>query len=141
MKLILDTNVWISALLWHGPPHEILKLIEKGNFAVSITPTLFEELVNVLSRPTFVRRIRECQTSYEELVGGIIDVAEFHPEVKIPPVIKNDPEDDQVLACALSSRAAYIVSGDLHLLELRQWNNIIICNSLALESSSTRSTH
>ncbi|MGR3176578.1 MAG: putative toxin-antitoxin system toxin component, PIN family [Candidatus Anammoxibacter sp.] len=54
MKLVLDTNVLISALFWQGTPHEILISIKKGTFALYITPVLLDELKDVLSRPKFL---------------------------------------------------------------------------------------
>lgn len=126
MKLVLDTNVFISALLWHGPPHELLRAIEKGTFTLCTTPALLEELRDVLNRPKFSSRLKERKTSCEELLAGIIDVAELHPDEKIDPVVKNDPDDDKVLSCASVSGAKYIVTGDPHLLKLGNWSNISI---------------
>ena len=126
MKLVLDTNVLISAIFWQGTPHEILISIEKGTFALCITPVLLDELKDVLSRPKFSYRIKECNTSREELLTAIIDVAELYPDRKIAPVIKDDLDDDCVLACALTSGAQYIITGDPHLLKLKDWSGILI---------------
>ncbi len=126
MKIVFDTNVFISALLWHGPPHELLRAIEKGTFTLCTTPALLEELRDVLSRPKFSYRLKERKTSCEELLAGIIDAAELHPDKKIDPVVKNDPDDDKVLSCASVSGAEYIITGDHHLLKLKNWSNISI---------------
>lgn len=126
MKLVLDTNVLISALLWPGPSHEILRLIEKEVFTLCITPTIVEELRDVLSRPKFSFRIKERKTSIEELITGILDVAELHPDRKIDPVVKSDPDDDKVLYCALTSGAKHIITGDSHLLKLKIWSETLI---------------
>ena len=129
MKIALDSNTLISALLWQGAPNDLLSLIEKGTFTLCVTPVLLEELRDVLSRPKFSSRIKERKTSCEELITGIIDIAELHPDKKISPVIKDDPEDDEILSCALASGAKYIISGDSHLLELKylgQCNNSLL---------------
>ena len=126
MKLVVDTNVLISALLWQGAPHELLRLIEAGTFTLCITPVLLEELGDVLSRPKFSTRIKERKTSSEDLLAGIIDIAELHPDRAIEPIVKNDPEDDKFLSCALVSGAKYIITGDPHLLKLKDCSDISI---------------
>ncbi|TET09424.1 putative toxin-antitoxin system toxin component, PIN family [Candidatus Aerophobetes bacterium] len=126
MKIVLDTNVLISALFWHGLPHKLLRLIEKGTFTLCITTVLLEELRDVLSRPFFLSRIKERKTSCEELLAAILDMAELYPDKKIDSVIKNDPDDDKVLSCALVSGAKYIITGDPHLLKLKNWSDISI---------------
>lgn len=126
MKIVLDTNVFVSALLWYGAPNDLLRLIEEGIFTPCVTPALLEELRDVLSRPKFSSRIKERKTSCEELFAGIIDLAELHPDRKIGHVVKDDVSDDKFLSCALTSGAKYIISGDPHLLKLRDWAGISI---------------
>lgn len=126
MKLVLDTNVLISALLWQGPSHQLLIMIEDKTFSLCITPILLGELSDVLKRPKFSWRIKELNTSSEELLAGVIDIAELYPDRKIESVVKEDTDDDKVLSCALTAGAKYIISGDLHLLKLKQWAGITI---------------
>lgn len=126
MRITLDTNVIISALLWHGPPHDILILIEKGFLSLNITPVLIDELKEVLNRPKFLSRIRKLRTNCDELITGIIDITTLYPDRKIKPVVKADIDDDNVLAGAQVSRSKYIISGDPHLLELKEWSKISI---------------
>ncbi|MGR3316913.1 MAG: putative toxin-antitoxin system toxin component, PIN family [Candidatus Anammoxibacter sp.] len=126
MRVVADTNVLISALLWHGPPHDILVLVEKGFLELNITPVLIEELKEVLNRPTFLLRINKLNTNCDELLTGIIDLAKLYPGRKIEPVVKADIDDDNVLACALISKSKYVITGDPHLLELNTWSEILI---------------
>jgi len=126
MRIVLDTNVLISALLWHGVPNDLLILIEKRTFTLCVMPILLEELRDVLSRPKFSSRIKERKTSCEELLAGIIDLTELHPDRRIDPVVKDDPDDDKILSCAKISGAKYIISGDPHLLKLKTWAGISI---------------
>lgn len=123
---MLDTNVLISALFWHGPPHKLLRLIEKGNITLCTTPLLLEELRNVLNRPFLSPFIKSHKTSCEELIASIFEIAELYPNKIIEPVVKNDPDDDKVLSCALVSGAKYIITGDFHLLDLKKWTDILI---------------
>lgn len=123
---MLDTNVIISALFWHGPPHKILRLIEKSNITLCTTPLLLEELRDVLNRPFLSSFITRHKTSCEELIASIFEIAELYPDKRIEPVVKNDPDDDKVLSCALVSGAKYIITGDFHLLNLKKWIDISI---------------
>ena len=126
MKIVMDTNALISALLWQGPPNDILKLAQKDKFDLYTTPLLLEELFEVLHRDKFFRRIAILNTSVQELTDGIIRFFTIIPDKKISPIVKNDPDDDIVLSCAKFSQTRYIVTGDPHLLKLKSWSGISI---------------
>lgn len=126
MRVILDTNVLVSGLLWVGPSNKILKLAEEGKLKPCSTPDLFEELHRVLKREKFVSRIKTLDTSIEELIADISDILELFPDVKITGVVKDDPDDDRILSCAWVAGAKYIVTGDPHLLKLGKYRNIPI---------------
>ncbi|MGA1796737.1 MAG: putative toxin-antitoxin system toxin component, PIN family [bacterium] len=126
MKVVLDTNVLISALFWQGPPHNLLKLIEKGDLTLCLTPLLIEELRDVLKRPFFSSFITTHKTSSEKLIAAIFEIAELYPDKAIEAVIKDDPDDDKVLSCALVSGAKFIITGDTHILNLTKWADISI---------------
>jgi len=126
VKIVLDTNVFISALFWHGPPHKLLRLIETGNLTLCITFPLLEELRDVLSQPFFSSFIKKYNTSCEELIAAVFEIAELYSDKGIGAVVKNDPDDDRVLSCALVSEAKYVITGDHHLLDLKKWSNISI---------------
>lgn len=126
MKVVLDTNILVSGLLWLGPSNKILRLAEEGKIESCFSPDLFEELHQVLKRQKFISRIKALKTSIEELIAGISDTLELFPDTKIPGVIKEDPDDDRILSCAWVSGAEYIVTGDPHLLKLGRYRNIPI---------------
>ncbi len=128
MKVVVDTNVFISAFLWHGTPHNILTLIEDGVVVSCVTPSMLLELQQVLSRPKFLPKIRERKTSCEEILGTVIDFSQLHPDKSIDPVVHADPDDDKVLACAKISGAQFIITGDPHLLHLKKWLDVTILN-------------
>lgn len=126
MKVVLDINVLICAFFWHGLPHNLLKSIEKGDLILCLTPAMLKELRNVLIRPFFSSRIKERKTSVEELLAGLLELTELHPDRKIEPIVKNDPDYDKVLSCAKFSEAKYIITGDPHLLKLKNYSGILI---------------
>ena len=82
------------------------------------------ELTDILGRAKFTRKLAAAQLSIDQLVERYALLATVvHPAV-ITPTILDDPDDDQVLACALAAKAKAIVSGDRHLLDLKQYQDI-----------------
>lgn len=125
-RVVLDTNVYISALLWTGISHRLLHLAETGDLTLVTTPAIMEELRDVLSRPKFRLRIRTLQSSVAELMEALLSLVEVVQDLPIEPVVKRDPDDDKILACAIAAQAHWIVSGDDHLLSLKSYREISI---------------
>lgn len=126
MNIVLDTNTIISGLFWKGAPRQLLDLARSGTFSLFTSPDLLAELSNVLERQKFSARIAQVSVSVEELVLGYASLAVTVRPHKINPVIKADPDDDKVLACAITAKAEIIVSGDSHLLDLKKYQGIKI---------------
>lgn len=128
MKLVLDTNIVLSGLLWHGAPRELLNLarIEKVNLYTSVE--MLAELNDVLQREKFSLRLKRAEVKASDLLLGYAALATVIQPQKIEPVIEDDPKDDMILACALTAQAGFIISGDHHLLALGNFQNIEILN-------------
>jgi putative PIN family toxin of toxin-antitoxin system len=126
MKLVLDTNTVISGLLWHGAPRQVLDLARSGSISLFTSPELLAELEDVLGRKKFAARLRMAQVTVDELVYGYAALATTIHAAKIDPVIKADPDDDVILACAVAAKAEVIASGDSHLLDLKEYEGIRI---------------
>lgn len=126
MRVVADTNVIVSAMLWIGSPHQILVASEDARLTLCTSPSLLRELTGVLSRPKFAPRLRSLQVSVSELTTGYARLARLVNPQRIIRVVAEDPADDEVLACALAARAHYIVSGDTDLLRLRSYRGISI---------------
>ena len=107
MKIVLDTNTVISLTLF-------------------TSPELLAELANVLERKKFSARLALAETNVDELVYGYAALAKTIRPAKIKPMIKVDPDDDKVLACAKAAKAEIITSGDNHLLNLKEYEGIRI---------------
>jgi putative PIN family toxin of toxin-antitoxin system len=119
-RLVLDTNVLVSALLWTGPPHELLHAARTGTAVVVTSPALIEELRDVLARPKLAARLAALGTSAGELMESLLRRLVVVKPATVDAVIAPDPDDDQVLACAVAGKARWIVSGDAHLLALKR---------------------
>ena len=129
MRVVLDTNVFISALLSaKGAPAEIIRRWQAEEFNVVISPPLLDEFKRVLHYPHVQKHLSRPQEEVDVFLRRLRTVAILvEPDVSLS-VIEKDPADDRVLECAVAGEASYIVSGNNHLLELGSYNDIIILN-------------
>lgn len=116
LKAVIDTNIWLSALIGTGPPRKIKDCLQARLFQVVYAPELFSELVDVLSRPKYAATIQPTEAF--KLIQLIEEVAILVKLDHIPQVSR-DPKDDIFLACAAVSDSDYLVSGDSDLLDLQ----------------------
>lgn len=128
MRVVADTNTIVSAFLWGGKPFQLLQLAASLQIVLVTTDVLIEELLAVLSRNKFSRRLEKVGTSAGEVVADYCYLAEVVAPAEIRSTILDDPDDDAVLACALGGAADYIVSGDDHLLTLKNYSGVQIVN-------------
>jgi uncharacterized protein len=127
MRLVFDTNIAVSALLWHGPPRQLLDQIIDGS-AVELysSPVLLNELSEVLGRPKFAQRINAAGLTVEMLLADYVDLVSTVLPIPLTQPVSRDPDDDAVLACAIAANANAIVSGDRDLLVRKIFQNISI---------------
>lgn len=112
MKVVLDTNVFVSGLFFSGPPHQILRAWRDGKVQLVISPDILSEYMRVgevLSNKFPAIDIRP----FLELVTVNADMV---PPVDSAGPICDDPDDDKFFLCAISARCNLIISGDKHLL-------------------------
>lgn len=115
MRLVLDTNVVASGLLWSGTPTQLLDAAQSGELELFTSTRLLAELAGILTRAKFAKALAATSLPREELVLGYAELATVVVPAAIPPTIAADPSDDHVLACAVAASADFIVSGDKHL--------------------------
>ncbi len=121
MRLVLDTNVVASGLLWVGaPPALLIEAAQAGEVELFTSKTLLAELARILARKKFARAVATSTLSIDELVLGYAELTTIVTPAEISPT-SPDPDDDHVLACALAASADFIVSGDPDLLNLKQF--------------------
>ncbi len=126
MRLVIDTNLWISGLLWRGLPRQLLRLAESHQVELCVTPPMLAELSRVFAYPKFESRLTQSGLSVPDLMAyvfGLVSVFEAPTE---PAIVVADPTDDIFLHCAAIAQAAYVISGDQHLLDLGSYQNIPI---------------
>lgn len=121
-RIVLDTNVLISAVIFGGPPRQVLELVISGTVDCTLSITILDEIRRVLYRPKFGFLPEQSFQLLEEL-HAVCDV--INPTVRLNAVT-SDPYDNMVLECALESGASFVVSGDRHLLDLVEFRGIQI---------------
>ena len=126
VRIVADTNVIISALLWDGTPHEILILAEANQVTLCFTQPMLDELSEVLERPKFKKRLQQRRTSVEEIIAGLVPLVELYAPIMASGSVPVDPDDEIFIACALSADVGFLVSGDDHLLNMKQYGKIQI---------------
>lgn len=126
MRVVLDTNVVVSGYLWGGVPRQLLQAARHNRLRLFTSTPLLLELTDILGRVKFARKLAAAQLSIDHLVDRYALLATVIHPAAIAPTIIDDPDDDQVLACALSAKTEIIVSGDRHLLDLQEHRGIRI---------------
>jgi len=125
VRVVADTNTVVSAFLWGGPPAAVLAAARDGRITLCSSPALIAELEDVLAREKFVTRIAQVGSSVPELLAGYRALVSLVRPASLDPTAR-DPDDDQVLACALGAEAEIIVTRDRDLLDLGTFRNIHI---------------
>ncbi len=125
LKIVLDTNVLVSAAIIQGKQFELLKLAKLGEIKIILSPQIIEEFKEVISR----ERFGFSKEKINEEVRQILEIAEIIiPKQKLD-IVKDDLDDNIILECALEAKANYIISGDEHLLALKEYKSIRIINT------------
>ena len=122
-RVVLDTNVLVSALLFTGELSKIVELWQQGEVVPLISRETFDELRAVLGYPKFSLAPEEIQSIIENEILPYFEVVGIKENIR---GVCRDPEDDKFLACALSGAAHFILSGDKHLTDLKSYKTIRI---------------
>jgi putative PIN family toxin of toxin-antitoxin system len=127
LRVVLDTNVLISAILFGGKPRLILEKAIRGEVRLCLSEPILDELKGVLQRSKFDYSPEVIQFILRELMG----IADFVNPSETLNVVLEDPEDNRILECAVEAEANCVISGDFHLLKLSRYRNIEVLNVAA----------
>ena len=112
MRVILDTNVFISGIFFAGPPYRILKAWRDGKIRLVISPKILEEYRRVAQ--DLVKQFPAINLI--PILEMVAVKAQVFPDQNLPDPVCVDPDVDKFLACALTGKCKLIISGDKHLL-------------------------
>jgi len=124
LKIVADTNVLVSSLIRRGKPHELVLRIDGVDSRLISSEALFAELISVLAEERIAKYVTKSDVErFLRYLGRRTSMARVRSNFKI---VNEDPKDDIVLNTAHSGGAHYIVSGDKHLIPLREFRGIRI---------------
>ena len=122
MRVILDTNVFISGIFFSGPPSQILKAWSNNKFQLVLSHPILDEYQRVLE---------ELSSKFPSIdISQVIDLVTIHGlfvETRgVSIAVCDDPDDDKFIECAVAGNCEIIISGDKHLLNLSEYRGIAI---------------
>ena len=122
MRVVLDTNVLVSAVFFGGIPDRVLQSCMSGDHTLVVSLSVYDEYKRVGQE--LGRRHPRRSEVWESILTHIATRA-LHVDAETLTVqVSEDADDDRFLACALAARPCLIVSGDKHLLSVTGWNEI-----------------
>jgi putative PIN family toxin of toxin-antitoxin system len=125
-RIVLDTNILVSAIIASGYSANILDRVRSGELTLITSSHLLEEFSDVIARPRITRKYPQVAERADDLVDFLRAFTELVQGTPGESQISRDRDDDFVLACAVEGSADYIISGDPHLLDLKTHRNITI---------------
>jgi len=114
VRIVLDTNVFVSGVFFSGPPYEILRAWSHGKVQIVMSEEILEEY----------RRVGEelseqfPEVDLEPMLALLVTQGQICLPTELPELVCDDPDDDKFLACAVAGKVKVIVSGDKHLLKV-----------------------
>ncbi|HWP91873.1 MAG TPA: putative toxin-antitoxin system toxin component, PIN family [Thermodesulfobacteriota bacterium] len=123
IKVVLDTNVLVSALLFKKETSKIVALWKSGKIVPVLSKEIFDEFKRVLEYPKFALTKNEISHLILEEVLPFFEVIEVKTSIK---GICKDLDDDKFISCALSAKARFVVSGDKDLWSLKSFKSVRI---------------
>ena len=102
MRLVLDTNIAVSALMWGGVPYRLIEAAAAGDVELVTSPALLAELRDVLGREHLASRLATQRSSVEQAIAFYADLAIRVSPLSTPRVVPGDVDDDHVIAAAVA---------------------------------------
>lgn len=125
MRLVLDTNVVASGMLWGGSPKLLLQARREKRVELYTSMPLLAELTDILSRRKFEKKIAASALAVDQLVDHYAELAQVVRPTDIPRIAP-DPDDDVVIGTALAAKADLLVTGDRMLLSVSEYQGVRI---------------
>jgi putative PIN family toxin of toxin-antitoxin system len=120
LKVVMDTNVFVSGVFFSGPPYQTLKAWQSGEFELVASQEILDEYLRVGE----ILAEERPAVDLKPIFNFVLEHATIYkPSVLKEPVCE-DPDDDKFFACALASESKIIISGDKHLLKVSGYQGI-----------------
>lgn len=123
MRLVLDTNVVVSAMLWGGSPKLLLQARREKRVELYTSTPLLAELTDILCRRKFEKKTAASMLTVDQLVDRYAELAQVVRPTPTPRIV-SDPDDDVVIGTALAANADLLVTGDRPLLLVAKYQGV-----------------
>lgn len=120
LKIVMDTNVFISGIFFSGPPYQILKAWQSGEFELAIS----QEILAEYRRVAEILAEERPKIDLNPILTFVIKHAKVYRPARLKEPICEDPDDDKFLECVLASGSKIVISGDKHLLKVSGYEGI-----------------
>jgi len=124
LRVVVDTNVYISAIFWGGKPRHVIDLGRDGKIQIFTSEDIEQEILDKL--------MTKFGLNSDDAGMVMADFSTFTKAVRISRrihVVKDDSDDDKFIECAVECGAEFIISGDKHLLKMKKYKGIDIMNA------------
>ncbi len=125
MRLVLDTNVVASAILWGGTPRLLLQAAREKRVELFTSTAMLAELTDILARRKFAKKVAASGLTIDQLVDGYAQLAALVRPVATPRIAP-DADDDVVFGTALAAKVDLLVTGDKPLLTVSEHQGVKI---------------
>lgn len=126
MRLVIDTNVLVSAFLWQGTPGRLIELAAEKEIDLVTSRALLDELAATLGKKKLAKAVLATGLTAEQMLRNYRRLATTVTARQLAQQVSRDIDDDTVLACALAAGADLIVTGDDDLLVLKYFHGVPI---------------
>jgi putative PIN family toxin of toxin-antitoxin system len=127
MKIVLDSNIFVSSFYWAGNPRKVFDRVTNGLDELYITDEILKEIISVMSEKKFDTSIDEIREYVKIIESYSIKLS---PK-DIPEKISRDEDDNKILQCGFDGNVDFIITGDNDLLILKEHGSIKIVNPKA----------
>ncbi len=126
IRITVDTNILVSATFWYGASYRIIELVEQGKIELVLSEAIIQEFSAVLEYEEIKKKIVDKRLLMLRTVEKLVSMSAIVvPTIKIA-VVKEDPDDDRILECAVAGDVNYLISKDNHLLKIVKYGKIKI---------------
>ena len=120
MRITVDTNVLISATLTYGACEKIIDLAEQKNIILCLSEPILKEYYKVMYYPEIQEKIKGKLQEVQQAITKIATIAHLTAVQTHLKLIKEDPDDDKIVECAIDSHSEYLISSDNHILNYKK---------------------
>lgn len=125
-RIVVDTNIFISATFWGGPPRDVIELVRDNKVTLLTLTEITAKLNRVLNYPKFAKLFKAVRRTPQDILNEYLQLTEEVTPDFVPLGVIRDTKDNMILAAAVGGSASCLVTGDKDLLDLRQYKQVTI---------------